>query len=147
MYRKEKIIEEIKKSEKPVSASALAKKLGVSRQIIVGDVALIRASGTNIIATPRGYILDNHQLQHTYTLAVKHTQEQLADELKQNKWFVETITREIKNYLEIGGMKLPGENKIIPFTPQKKERLKKLLKLYTPEFDGRLLSDMSGEEV
>lgn len=81
MDRKEKIIEEIKKSEKPVSASALAKKLGVSRQIIVGDVALIRASGTNIIATPRGYILDNHQLQHTYTLAVKHTQEQLADEL------------------------------------------------------------------
>ena len=73
--------------------------------------------------------------------------EQLADELKQNKWFVETITREIKNYLEIGGMKLPGENKIIPFTPQKKERLKKLLKLYTPEFDGRLLSDISGEEV
>lgn len=81
MDRKEKIIEEIKKSEKPVSASALAKKLGVSRQIIVGDVALIRASGTHIIATPRGYILDNHQLQHTYTLAVKHTQEQLADEL------------------------------------------------------------------
>ncbi len=81
MDRKEKIIEEIKKSEKPVSASALAKKLGVSRQIIVGDVALIRASGTNIIATPRGYILDNHQLQHTYTLAVKHTQEQLDDEL------------------------------------------------------------------
>ena len=81
MDRKEKIIEEIQKSQKPVSASALAKKLGVSRQIIVGDVALIRASGTNIIATPRGYILDNHQLQHTYTLAVKHTKEQLSDEL------------------------------------------------------------------
>ena len=81
MDRKENIIEEIKKSDKPVSASTLAKKLGVSRQIIVGDVALIRASGTNIIATPRGYILDSKQQNHTYTIAVKHTQEQMADEL------------------------------------------------------------------
>lgn len=81
MDRKEKIIEEIKKSDKPISASTLAKKLGVSRQIIVGDVALIRASGTNIIATPRGYILDSKQQNKTYTIAVNHSQEQMADEL------------------------------------------------------------------
>lgn len=81
MDRKEKIIEEIKKSDKPISASTLAKKLGVSRQIIVGDVALIRASGTNIIATPRGYILDFKQQNQTYTIAVNHSQEQMADEL------------------------------------------------------------------
>ena len=58
MDRKQIIIDEIKKSEKPLSASALAKKLHVSRQIIVGDVALIRAAGTQIIATPRGYVLE-----------------------------------------------------------------------------------------
>ena len=81
MDRKEKIIEEIKKRDKPISASTLAKKLGVSRQIIVGDVALIRASGTNIIATPRGYILDSKQQNQTYTIAVNHSQEQMADEL------------------------------------------------------------------
>lgn len=81
MDRKEKIIEEIKKSNKPISASTLAKKLGVSRQIIVGDVALIRASGTNIIATPRGYILDSKQQNQTYTIAVNHSQEQMSDEL------------------------------------------------------------------
>lgn len=81
MDRKEKIIEEIKKSNKPISASTLAKKLGVSRQIIVGDVALIRASGTHIIATPRGYILDSKQQNQTYTIAVNHSQEQMADEL------------------------------------------------------------------
>lgn len=81
MDRKEKIIEEIKKSDRPISASTLAKKLGVSRQIIVGDVALIRASGTNIIATPRGYILDSKQQNQTYTIAVNHSQEQMADEL------------------------------------------------------------------
>ena len=47
MDRREKIIEEIKKSNKPISASKLATMLGVSRQIIVGDVALLRASAVS----------------------------------------------------------------------------------------------------
>lgn len=81
MDRKQKIIEEIKKSDKPISATKLASLLGVSRQIIVGDVALIRASGTNIIATPRGYVLDQQNIDHLYTIAVKHNQNELADEL------------------------------------------------------------------
>ena len=41
----------------PVSASALAREFGVSRQIIVGDVALLRAGGAEILSTPRGYAL------------------------------------------------------------------------------------------
>ena len=59
MDRKQAIIEEIQKSDKPVSASKLAKHFGVSRQIIVGDIALLRAAGTQIIATPRGYLLED----------------------------------------------------------------------------------------
>ncbi len=39
-----------------VSATALAEKLGVSRQIIVGDIALLRAAGCEIEATARGYL-------------------------------------------------------------------------------------------
>lgn len=81
MDRKEKIIKTIQKSDKPVSASKLASQFGVSRQIIVGDVALLRAGGYNIIATPRGYILDNRHTDHTYTIAVKHNQDDLGDEL------------------------------------------------------------------
>lgn len=81
MDRKEKIINAIQKSDKPISASKLASQFGVSRQIIVGDVALLRASGYNVIATPRGYILDNQQTDFIYTIAVKHDKEALADEL------------------------------------------------------------------
>lgn len=81
MDRKEKIIEEIKNSDKPISASKLASTCGVSRQIIVGDVALLRASGYNIIATPRGYILDDQNNECIYTIAVKHNQQSLGDEL------------------------------------------------------------------
>ncbi|MCD7839775.1 MAG: transcription repressor NadR [Erysipelotrichaceae bacterium] len=81
MDRKEEIIKVISKSEKPISASKLASQFGVSRQIIVGDIALLRAKGYKITATPRGYILDNKQLQNTYTIAVKHTSNQMGDEM------------------------------------------------------------------
>ena len=41
-----------------LSASALAAKFGVSRQIIVGDIALMRAGGVDIVSTARGYSVD-----------------------------------------------------------------------------------------
>lgn len=43
--------------KKPLSGAALAKELGVSRQIIVQDIALLRANGHDIVATNRGYVL------------------------------------------------------------------------------------------
>ena len=53
--RRKAILERLAKAGSPVSASALAGELGVSRQIVVGDVALLRAGGARIDATPRGY--------------------------------------------------------------------------------------------
>lgn len=41
----------------PVSASSLAVEFAVSRQVIVGDIALLRAAGAEISATPRGYVI------------------------------------------------------------------------------------------
>ena len=55
--RRENILETITSSSKPVSATALAKQYQVSRQIIVGDIALLRAAGHEIFATPRGYLI------------------------------------------------------------------------------------------
>ena len=55
--RREAILQKLGQSSGPVSASTLAGQLGVSRQIVVGDVALLRAAGAQIDATPRGYRL------------------------------------------------------------------------------------------
>ena len=55
--RRKVILERLTEADAPLSASVLAGELGVSRQIVVGDVALLRASGTQIDATPRGYQL------------------------------------------------------------------------------------------
>ena len=52
--RRTKIIELLAASDRPMSATALAARCGVSRQIIVGDVALLRAGGVAVMATPRG---------------------------------------------------------------------------------------------
>lgn len=52
--RRVRILDYLRAAKAPVSATALAKKLSVSRQIIVGDVALLRAAGEAVTATPRG---------------------------------------------------------------------------------------------
>ncbi len=61
--RREKILDILKKEKEPVSASALAREFSVSRQIIVGDVAILRAAGEEIAATPRGYRLQGEQTE------------------------------------------------------------------------------------
>ena len=78
--RREAIIRQIQKSEVPLSGSKLAAAYHVSRQVIVQDIALIRAAGYDIISTNRGYILNTvRSARRVYK--VQHTDDQLEDEL------------------------------------------------------------------
>ena len=76
--RREKILELISKSEKPVSGTMLAERTGVSRQVIVGDIASLKEDGCDIIATSRGYILS--RAERVYK--VVHTDEDIEKELR-----------------------------------------------------------------
>lgn len=78
--RRERIIQIIKESEKPVAGTILAKELGVSRQVIVQDMALIRANGQNILSTHRGYVLQAKE-QPSRVFKVHHSGEQVEEEL------------------------------------------------------------------
>ena len=78
--RREHILARVSQTDTPVSAAALARELGVSRQVIVGDVALLRAGGHPISATPRGY-LAGKEPGLTRTLACVHPAEGMAAEL------------------------------------------------------------------
>ena len=78
--RREDIILQIQKSTCPLSGTNLAALYHVSRQVIVQDIALIRAAGYDIISTNRGYIL-NAAVSASRVFKVKHTDEQLEDEL------------------------------------------------------------------
>ena len=57
--RRQAIARRLERARSPVSATALAREFSVSRQIIVGDVAILRAGGQGITATPRGYMVQN----------------------------------------------------------------------------------------
>ena len=79
--RRQAILDQLRMADRPVSASALAAGLNVSRQIIVGDIALLRAGGAEISATPRGYVLPRATDGITRTIACRHTLAQTGQEL------------------------------------------------------------------
>ena len=64
----------------PVSGGVLSEKLSVSRQIIVQDIAILKASGHKIISTHRGYLLEELPAAER-VFKVRHTSEQTKDEL------------------------------------------------------------------
>lgn len=78
--RREQILKILKSSDRPVAGTDLAKQLDVSRQVIVQDMALIRANGVDIIATNRGYVI--HDVKSaSRVFKVIHTDEQVEEEL------------------------------------------------------------------
>ena len=82
--RREQLIILLEKSSQPISGTDLAKRLGVSRQVIVQDIALLRATNKNILSTNKGYVLyapepENSRVKRSF--AVSHTKEQIRDEL------------------------------------------------------------------
>lgn len=83
--RRKKIIAILTEAQEPVTGSSLSSELGVTRQIIVGDMAVLRASGEDIVATPQGYILYKGPKAGGYrsTIAVRHGEQEkiMADEL------------------------------------------------------------------
>ena len=70
--RRAEIAALLEKADSPLSAAHLASQLGVSRQVIVGDIALLRASGADITATPRGYITERGRGGLRRTVACIH---------------------------------------------------------------------------
>lgn len=73
----------ILQAESPVTGANLAARLGVTRQVVVQDVTILRAQGQKIIATPRGYTLlsDAVATGVTRLVPVRHSKEDTKDEL------------------------------------------------------------------
>lgn len=70
-------------AESPITGSSLSSRLGVTRQVIVQDITILRAQGEKILATPRGYTLLNEaQITGvTRLMPVRHTKAETRDEL------------------------------------------------------------------
>lgn len=80
--RREALIKLLQNSKEPISGMELAKKLGVSRQVIVQDIALLRAVNKDILSTTKGYMIYLREEQKVNRcFLVKHTNEEIEDEL------------------------------------------------------------------
>lgn len=79
--RRQAIIELLKRTQTPISGTQLAKQFGVSRQVVVQDIALIKSKMPNILSTHRGYLLQRGESLCERMYWVRHTNEQLQDEL------------------------------------------------------------------
>ena len=78
--RRETLLELIRNSDAPVSGVTLAARTGVSRQVIVQDIALLRANGYDILSTNRGYLIQEKR-EYSRVFKVIHTDEEVEEEL------------------------------------------------------------------
>lgn len=81
--RRQRLLECLSAAARPVPGTDLGQRLGVTRQTMVQDIAILRARGEPIIATARGYLLASALApnRHRAILAVRHGPEQTEDEL------------------------------------------------------------------
>jgi transcriptional regulator of NAD metabolism len=73
----------LQKAGSPLSGTKLAREFGVSRQIIVGDISILRAEGEKIYATPRGYVMPEGQGADGLLVSFicRHNREEMEQEL------------------------------------------------------------------
>ena len=81
--RRNEILKLLKEQPTPLSGTALAKAFGVSRQVIVQDIALMRAENHSILSTNKGYLYRSPEVENPQpkrVFYVKHTTDQVLDE-------------------------------------------------------------------
>ena len=81
--RRTKLLQLLKDSDLPMTGTALAKAFQVSRQVIVQDIALMRAENHSILSTNKGYLFRPEDVSDTLpkrVFYVKHTTEQVEEE-------------------------------------------------------------------
>ncbi len=80
--RQRQLLSALADSPEPLTGSELAQRCGVTRQVVVHDIALLRAAGDNILSTPRGYRLQpTEPKMGRYAVSVNHSPEMTEVEL------------------------------------------------------------------
>jgi len=68
-------------ASQPLSGTELAQQFHVSRQVIVQDIALLRAAHHDIVSTNRGYLLNNPKCIRRI-FKTRHDNDEIVDELQ-----------------------------------------------------------------
>lgn len=105
--RREGILKRLSTSEVTIPARIFAEEFDVSRQVIVGDIALLRAEGHPIIATNKGYMI-KEEIEGLLKkhIVMNHRKDETRQELEtfvNHGIIVESVTVEHPAYGEITG--------------------------------------------
>lgn len=79
--RRKQLLTLLSNSQTPLSGAVLAKQLQVSRQVIVQDIALLRANGAEILSASRGYLMLQGGHACSRVLKMQHSDAQTEEEL------------------------------------------------------------------
>ena len=79
--RREAIICEMQEDNAPLSGTKLASIYGVSRQVIVQDIALLRANGNDIFSTNKGYLIQPQEAVHSRVFKLINTSAEEEEKL------------------------------------------------------------------
>lgn len=83
LNRRYKIKNLLVTADEPIKGQELAERFEVTRQIIVKDIAIIRAEGVNVISTPKGYMALKENLNSIKkVIAVNHSKDEVKNELE-----------------------------------------------------------------
>lgn len=133
--RRDNMLKLLLESTEPIKGSHIAKEYSVTRQIIVKDIAILRAEGKNIIATPDGYIINKNENKVKAIIAVTHSEEEMFDEMSiviKYGGIIEDVVVEHPLYGEIKGMlMIKNYNELNKFIQKYKEQRAKLLSVLT----------------
>ena len=77
--RREEILSLLGNTDNPIPANVLKERFNVSRQVIVQDIAVLRAGGYDITSTNRGYVL-NVKVQASRVFKCRHSFDEIVDE-------------------------------------------------------------------
>lgn len=70
--RRAALVQALRGAGRPLTGAELAERFGVTRPVIVHDVAVLRAAGEPILATPEGYAYAQPPRAHVAQVAVRH---------------------------------------------------------------------------
>ena len=79
--RRKQLLKILLESDKPVSGGTLAETLKVSRQVIVQDIALLRANGLDILSARYGYMMLHRSEEASRILKMHHSDRETEAEL------------------------------------------------------------------
>ena len=149
--RRENIIKLLLESNEPIKGSVIARKYLVTRQVIVKDIAILRAKGENIIATPDGYIINKKENKVKAIIAVTHNEEEMFNEMSiviKYGGTIEDVIVEHPLYGEIAAMlMIKNYNELSKFVQKRQEQKAKLLSVLTNGVHLHTISAESEDDI